>query len=200
MTRNLKILLGWMALVALGSLALEWQETLQQLKQETEGSNRMRARFESHAQAVDWQALSVQARQAQDAWLDRLVAVESTGVFRAVAMERMADLCKSLDIPCQVGAVGEKVLSTPVENANSGASANALPGMVSATVRVTFPVNNQGLQALLKEIETGAVMRSIDKLTVRSGRVEILVQSYGIDQAALIKLRALSAAPAGQRS
>jgi hypothetical protein len=199
MSATLKTLLGWLILVALGSLALDWQETARQRQQESEASSRVRQRLESQTRDLDWSAMALQASQAQDAWLDRLVAVESTGVFRAVAMERMADLCKSLDVPCQVGAVGEKVLSSPTDKTNPGAPAKALPGMISATVRVTFPVSNPGLHALLTEIETGTVLRSIDKFTVRAGRVEMLVQNFGMDQTALDKLRAPANTPAGSR-
>lgn len=199
MSATLKTLLGWLALVALGSLALDWQEAARQSQQEAEASTRVRQRLESQTRALDWPALATKAHDAQNAWLDRLMPVESTGVFRAVAMERMADLCKSLDIPCQVGAVGEKLLSTPTDKTSPGTPAKALPGMLSATVRVTFPVNNPGLHTLLTEIETGLLMRSIDKFTVRAGRVEMLVQNYGIDQVALDKLRAPAYTPTGGR-
>lgn len=199
MSDTLKTLLGCLLLVALGSAALDWQDTANRLQQESEASQRLRQRLENQARTADWSALAQQAQQAQSAWLDRLVEVDTTGVFRAVAMERMADLCKSVDVPCQVGAVGEKVLSTPQDSskpANTAAgaatakAAHNLPGLVSATVRLTFPVNSPGLHKLLTEIETGPILRSIDKFTVRAGRVEMQVQSYGMFKTAMDKLRA----------
>jgi hypothetical protein len=197
MSDTLKTLLGCLLLVALGTAALDWQDTANQLQQESEASHRLRQRLENQARTADWPVLAQQAHEAQSAWLDRLVEVETTGVFRAVAMERMADLCKSVDVPCQVGAVGEKVLSTPQDPsqpANTAATAKpappSLPGLVSATVRLTFPVNSPGLHKLLTEIETGPILRSIDKFTVRAGRVEMLVQNYGMFKTAMDKLRA----------
>ncbi len=198
MSDTLKKLLGCLLLVAIGSAALDWQDTATRLQQEAEASHRLRQRLENQARTADWTALAEQALQAQNAWLDRLVEVETTGVFRAIAMERLADLCKSIDVPCQVGAVGEKVLSNPQDKpkpalANAPDSAKTtptlLPGLVSATVRLTFPVNSAGLHKLLTEIETGPILRSIDKFTVRAGRVEILVQNYGIFKTAAAKLR-----------
>jgi hypothetical protein len=197
MSDTLKTLLGCLLLVALGTAALDWQDTANQLQQESEASHRLRQRLENQARTADWPVLAQQAHEAQSAWLDRLVEVETTGVFRAVAMERMADLCKSVDVPCQVGAVGEKVLSTPQDPsqpANTAATGKpappSLPGLVSATVRLTFPVNSPGLHKLLTEIETGPILRSIDKFTVRAGRVEMLVQNYGMFKTAMDKLRA----------
>lgn len=197
MSDTLKTLLGCLLLVALGTAALDWQDTANQFQQESEASHRLRQRLEKQARTADWPVLAQQAHEAQSAWLDRLVEVETTGVFRAVAMERMADLCKSVDVPCQVGAVGEKVLSTPQDPsqpANTAATAKpappSLPGLVSATVRLTFPVNSPGLHKLLTEIETGPILRSIDKFTVRAGRVEMLVQNYGMFKTAMDKLRA----------
>ena len=204
MSDTLKTLLGCLLLVALGTAALDWQDTANRLQQESQASQRLRQRLENQTRSADWPALAQQAHQAQNAWLDRLVEVDTTGVFRAVAMERMADLCKSVDVPCQVGAIGEKVLAASQEpgktgnTANSAANAKAppnLPGLVSATVRLTFPVNSPGLHKLLNEIETGPILRSIDKFTVRAGRVEMHVQSYGMFKTAMDKLRASAAAP-----
>jgi hypothetical protein len=198
MSDTLKKLLASLLLVALGSAALDWQDNAARLQQEAETSKRLRQRLENQTRTADWSVLAEQALQAQNAWLDRLVEVETTGVFRAVAMERLAELCKSIDVPCQVGAVGEKVLSNPQDkpkpilaNVPDSAKTNPtlLPGLVSATVRLTFPVNSPGLHKLLTEIETGPILRSIDKFTVRAGRVEILVQSYGIFKTAAAKLR-----------
>jgi hypothetical protein len=198
MSDTLKKLLACLLLVALGSAALDWQDTATRLQQEAETSKRLRLRLENQTRTADWPTLAEQALQAQNAWIDRLVEVETTGVFRAVAMERLADLCKSIDVPCQVGAVGEKVLSNPQDkpkptlaNAPDSAKINPtlLPGLVSATVRLTFPVNSPGLHKLLTEIETGPILRSIDKFTVRAGRVEILVQNYGIFKNDAAKLR-----------
>lgn len=200
MSDTLKTLLGCLLLVALGTAALDWQDTANRLQQETEASQRLRQRLESQTRTANWPALAQQAHEAQSAWLDRLVEVDTTGVFRAVAMERMADLCKSVDVPCQVGAVGEKVLGAPQEpgktatttttSATSAKAPPSLPGLVSATVRLTFPVNSPGLHKLLTEIETGPILRSIDKFTVRAGRVEMQVQSYGMFKTAMDKLRA----------
>lgn len=207
MSDTLKTLIGCLLLVALGSAALDWQDTVDQLRQESQTSTRQRQRLENQTQTTDWVVLSQQAQQAQNAWLDRLVEVETTGVFRAIAMERMADLCKSLDIPCQVGAEGEKIL-TPLQgapkptvtannaskdSAGAGGPAHSVPGLVSATVRVSLPVSSPGLQQLITEIETGPLLRSIEKFSVRAGRVDIRVQNYGMLQAAKQPLQAASA-------
>lgn len=198
MSDTLKALIGCLLLVMLGSAALDWQDTAERLRQESQTSAKLRQRLESQAPTVDWPTLAQQAQQAQNAWLDRLVEVETTGVFRAVAMERMADLCKSLDIPCQVGAEGEKVLTTAQEKSNSDkASPKTLPGIVSATVRVSLPVSSPKLHQLINDIEAGHDMRSIEKFTVRAGRVEIRVQHFGMLKTAMRQLRPVGTATDG---
>lgn len=193
MSRNLKTLLGWLLVVAGILLVLDWQDAAEQLRQESETSTRLRQRLEQQTRAVDWRVMARTAQDAQDAWLDRLVEVETTGVFRAVAMERMADLCKGLDVVCQVGAVGEKVFNESVGKTAAGqpdiTRAPELPGLVSATVNVTLPLTSPGLHPLLTEIEKGHVLRSIDRLTVRSARVDLVVQNYGMFMPQLKRLR-----------
>ena len=190
MSDTLKTLMGCLVLVGLGVTALDWQDAVTQLEKESQTSQRMRQRIESQTRTVDWLVLEQQALQAQNAWLDRLIEVETTGVFRAVAMERMADVCKNLDIPCQVGAEGEKLLSTAQDKSKTdNASAQALPGVVSAIVRVSLPVSHPKLQQLITDIEKGHHLRSIDKFTVRAGRVEIRIQNYGMLKSAMGQLR-----------
>jgi hypothetical protein len=206
MSASLKTLLGWLLLVAATLWVLDWQDQLATLQQESQTSDRLRQRLDTPARQTDWIEQASTAREAQNAWLDRLVEVDTTGVFRAVAMERLADLCRSVEVPCQVGATGEKILSAPPEagraganqaSANNNASAQRgaaspaeLPGLVSATVKMTVPLTTPRLQALIHAIETGHILRSIDRLTVRASRVEITVQTYGMLSPQMQQLRA----------
>ena len=177
MTPTIKTLIGWVMVVLAVSSLLDWQDRLQLLHDEVASSARLQQRLQSSSSAVDWPKLESAAKLAHAAWLDQLVEVPSTGVFRAIAMERMADLCQGLGVPCQVGATGEKVLQREA--------------LVSASVRITFPLNQPRLYDLLAAIETGPPLRSIDRLTVRSGQVEVHVQTYGILSADLQTARNL---------
>lgn len=177
MSPTIKTLAGWVLVVLAVGWLLDWQDALQPLRQETANTARLQQREQAPASAIDWVALEKTASHAHAAWLDQLVEVPTTGVFRAIAMERMAELCQSLDIPCQVGATGEKVLE--------------LKGLVSATVRVALPLNHPRLHDLLAAIEAGPPLRSIDRLTARSGQVEMHVQTYGILSADLQQARGL---------
>jgi hypothetical protein len=209
MSTSLKTLLGWLLLVAATLWVLDWQDQLVTLQQESQTSDRLRQRLEAPARTTNWVEQASTAREAQNAWLDRLVEVDTTGVFRAVAMERLADLCTSLEVPCQVGATGEKILNAPdtgrtgpgqASTSTSSSSSNTtqrgqagsteLPGLVSATVKVTVPLNNPRLQALIHAIETGPTLRSIDRFSVRASRVEMTVQTYGMLSPQMQQLRA----------
>jgi hypothetical protein len=183
MNSTLKSLLGWILVLAAATYVMDWYDAADQLRQESETSERLRQRTESQTRAVDWHATAETARDAQNAWLDRLVPIEATGVFRAVAMERMADLCTSIGVPCQVGAEGEKVISAPNKAGAMNAEVSdgaALPGLTSATVRVALPTTSAKLRDLIAELESGNDLRSIDKFSQRGARIELTVQTYGM--------------------
>lgn len=178
----------WLALLIGGwSVTLDWQDELEKLRPERERLERLRQREESAISAIDWEHLSQEAGKAQLAWLNRLPEVSQVGVFRAEAMETMADLCKRLDAPCQVAAMGEtstsRATQSPGNATRAGSSANAieLQGLISTSVRVTTSLGDK-LMPLLREIENGPVLRHVEKFTVRSGRADFVVKTYGLDQ------------------
>ncbi|MDZ4187678.1 MAG: hypothetical protein U1D25_06165 [Hydrogenophaga sp.] len=182
--------LVWLALLIGGlSVTLDWQEEIEQLRPERERLERLREREQSSIWAVDWVRLSKEAGQAQLTWLDRLPEVNQIGVFRAEAMESMSDLCQRLQAPCQVAAMGETAAPMAQNQAGSretvGRPANAaqLVGLVTTSVRITTSLNDT-LMPLLLEIENGPVLRQIEKFTVRSGRADFIVKTYGLDQRA----------------
>ena len=181
--------LVWLAVLIAGwSVVLDWQDELAKLQPERERLERLRQREQSAISAVNWSRLSQEAAQAQLAWLERLPPVVQTGVFRAEAMEGMADLCTRLDAPCQVSAMGETASSrAPVSGGASQGRGSAsegapdeLPGLVSTSVRVTTGLGDK-LAPLLREIENGPVLRRVERFTVRSGRADFGVKTYGLD-------------------
>ena len=131
---------------------------------------------------------------AQIAWLDRLPEVTRPGVFRAEAMESLADLCQQVEAPCQVAAMGETATATsgntspaqptPAIRGGGGLStpqdAKDVPGLVTTSVKISTNLGPR-LMPLLTALEEGSALRRVDRLTVRSGRAEILVKVYGID-------------------
>ncbi|WP_148665183.1 MULTISPECIES: hypothetical protein [Diaphorobacter] len=192
----------WLALLIGGcSVILDWQDDLDKLRPEHERLERLRAREQSAISAIDWQHASREAAQAQLEWLNRLPEVSQLGVFRAEAMETMADLCKRLDAPCQVSAMGETsaqrpspadgMLSSGTASRAAGRSTGTgtpsgpaeLQGLLTTSVRIATPPGKH-LVALLQGIEDGPVLRKIDRFTVRGGRAEIVVKTYGLDQQA----------------
>ena len=177
----------WLALLIGGwSVTLDWQDELEKIRPERERLERLRQREETAISAIDWAQLSHQAAKAQLAWLNRLPEVSQMGVFRAEAMETMADLCKRLEAPCQVAAMGETSSSRvpPPGNASRPGSPT-IPtepqGLVSTSVRVTTGLGDK-LMPLLQEIENGPVLRKVEKFTVRSGRADFVVKTFGLDQ------------------
>ena len=88
MSSNLKTLLGWLLVVAGILLVLDWQDTAEQLRQESETSTRLRQRLEQQTREVDWRAVARTAQDAQGAWLDRLVEVRRTERLEAALRER----------------------------------------------------------------------------------------------------------------
>lgn len=187
--------LVWLALLIGGwSLTLDWQDELNKLRPERERLERLRQREKSAASAIDWERLSQEAGKAQLAWLNRLPEVSQMGVFRAEAMEAMADLCKRLEASCQVAAMGETStnrVQAPGNAAQGGSPTDAkeLQGLVSTSVRVTTSLDNK-LMPLLREIEGGSVLRKVEKFTVRSGRADFIVKTFGLDSQTATALRA----------
>ena len=177
----------WLAVLIGGwSITLDWQDELEKLRPERERLERLREREENAISAIDWQQLSLEAGKAQLAWLNRLPEVSQMGVFRAEAMETMADLCKRLDASCQVAAMGETSSSRIQPQGNAARSGNpataAEPqGLVTTSVRVTTGLGDK-LMPLLQEIENGSVLRKVEKFTVRSGRADFVVKTFGLDQ------------------
>lgn len=183
----------WLALLIGGwSVTLDWQDELEKLRPERERLERLRQREESAVSAIDWDRLSREAGKAQLAWLNRLPEVSQMGVFRAEAMETMADLCKRLEAPCQVAAMGETSSSRVLPGGNTRSGNPAIPtepqGLVSTSVRVTSGLGDK-LMPLLQEIENGPVLRKVEKFTVRSGRADFVVTTFGLDQASATAAR-----------
>ncbi len=175
----------WLAVLVGGfSVTLDWQAELEKLRPEHQRLERLRQREASAISAIDWQALSREAAKAQLAWLERLPEVTQTGVFRAEAMEAMADLCKRLDTPCQVAAMGESATSARPSTASTPRSGSANPaevsGLITTSVRVTTGLGEQ-LMPLLREIENGPVLRQVEKFSVRSGRADFVVKTFGLN-------------------
>lgn len=183
----------WLALLVGGwSVILDWQDEISKLLPERERLERLRSREQTALSAIDWKRASQEGGQARLEWLNRLPEVSQPGVFRAEAMETMADLCKRLDAPCQIAAMGETATPRPQTADRPGAGGTPMgkdassasveiQGLISTSVRVsTMP--GKHLIALLQEIEDGAILRKIDRFTVRGGSAEIIVKTYGMDQ------------------
>jgi len=105
--------------------------------------------------------------------------VTSPGVFRAQAIEHMADLCKNANIQCQISAQGEKTNPTSATASPNANTPQTLSGLVGANVRIKAPANSHQLESLMDQIESGKYLIKIEKFTLRSGLVELTVQLYG---------------------
>lgn len=197
MSPSLRWLIWLAVLIAGWSVVLDWQDELAKLQPERERLERLRQREQSAITAVNWERLSQDAAKAQLAWLERLPQVVQTGVFRAEAMEGMADLCNRLDAPCQVSAMGETASSrtpspgsaSPAGGSASEGAAGEVPGLISTSVRVSTGLGEK-LVPLLREIENGPVLRRVERFTVRSGRADFVVKTYGLDHQSAAALSA----------
>lgn len=133
---------------------------------------------ENAISAIDWQQLSLEAGKAQLAWLNRLPEVSQMGVFRAEAMETMADLYQTAGRLLSSGGNGRNIVqpdSAPRQCTTPGSPLTATepPGLVTTSVRVTTGLGDK-LMPLLQEIENGSVLRKVEKFTVRSGRADFV--------------------------
>jgi len=183
----------WLVVLIVGyTVALDWQVELSKLRLEHAQMERQRQREENANLAIDWVQEAKIARQAQLAWLNRLPEVVQMGVFRAEAMESMSDLCQRLSANCQVAAMGETSVSLLRSNLGtpgrtSARDSVALPGLVSTSVRVTVNLAGDKLMPMLRDIETGPVLRKIEKFSARGGRADMVIKTFGIEsQAAAI--------------
>jgi hypothetical protein len=163
------LLVGWLVLL------LDWRDEVVKLRPERTRLEQLRAKEQSALWSVDWQAALREAKQTQTQWLARLPSVEQTGVFRAQSLEGISDLCRQLEAPCQISALGENV-STP-----SKANSAALSGVITTGVRVGLPTQDSKLELLINALENDSQLRRIDKITTSGGRVTMDVQIFGID-------------------
>lgn len=196
MTPMLRWLIWAAALVGMLSLILGWSDEIEALRPERARVEQLRQREENAMRGLDWRELAKRSRQAQLAWLERLPEVDQPGVYRAEAMESMADLCKRLDAACKVSALGEgaeipavQASGTQAATVVKGRSGAALAGLVSTSVRVSVGLPGNKLLPLLREIEDGPVLRRVEKLSVRSGRADFVVKSYGLNASAAADVR-----------
>lgn len=179
MSATLKTLLAWAILLGLLPLTLDMHDNLAQVRQQAEQSDRMLERIQARTTTTDWIEQAHQASQAELAWAEKLMPVNSPGIFRAQAIEHMADICKIANIQCQISAQGEKTNPTPSTGATNTATAKTLTGLISANVRVKAPANSPQLQNLIEHIESGKYLIKIEKFTLRSGLAELSVQLFG---------------------
>jgi hypothetical protein len=179
MSATLKILLAWALLLGLVPLTLDLHDNLAQVRQQAEQSDRMLERIQSRTTTTDWFEQENKASQAELAWAAKLMPVNSPGVFRAQAIEHLADICKNANIQCQISAQGEKTNPTSSSSSANSNVPQTLTGLIGANVRIKAPANNAQLESLISEIESGKYLIKIEKFTLRSGLVELTVQLYG---------------------
>ncbi len=191
MTSNLRLLIWAAVLISWGALLLDWRDELVKLRPERVRLEQLRAKEQSALWNVDWKASVQDAKLAQSQWLERLPKVEQTGVFRAQALESVADLCKQINAACQVSAMGEKVSSPNLAKSNS----EGLSGIIATGVKVSLPLQDKQLELLMKALENDTTLRRIDKLIAQSGRITLEVQSFGLDTRALSNPTAASTVP-----
>lgn len=174
MTPSFRLLLWAAVLVGWSVLVLDWRDDVTRLQPERARVEQLRVREQSALLNVDWQERFKDAKAAQIEWLARFPRVTQIGVFRAQALESVADLCKQVEAQCQVSALGENI-TTPGKG-----SPDSLSGVVAAGTRVVVPVQGKQLEFVLSALENDAVLRRVDKVVVRSGRATLDVQNYGL--------------------
>jgi hypothetical protein len=179
MSPTLKTLLAWAILIGLFPLTMDLHDNLAQVRQQAVQSDHVLVRIQSRTSSTDWIEQAHQASQAELAWAEKLMPVKSPGIFRAQAIEHMADLCKNANIQCQISAQGEKTNPTPATSPANSNGPKTLTGLISANVRVKAPANSAQLQALIDQIESGKYLIKIEKFTLRSGLAELSVQLFG---------------------
>lgn len=163
------LLVGWSV------LTLDWRDEVIKMRPERARIEQLRAKEQAALWNVDWQGSLRDAQAAKVQWLARLPRVEQVGVFRAQALEGISDLCKQIEVACQVSALGENV-GTPNKNNPEG-----LSGVITTGVRVSLPMQGNKLELMMKTLESDLVLRRIEKVTARTGRVTLEVQNFGLD-------------------
>ena len=176
------LIVGW-------SVVLDWEDQVTALLPERLRIAQLQAKELEAIQGVPWASQAAKAHSAQVAWLERLKVVKQMGVFRAEAMEEMADLCVRLEAACQVAALGETLAIADTSSQKGRGGAMTIPGLVSTSVRITIALPGNKLVPLLQEIENGEVIRKVEKLTVRSGRADFVVKTFGIESSAADAVR-----------
>jgi hypothetical protein len=176
------LLVGWLVLL------LDWHDEVVKLRPERGRLEQLKAKEQSALWKVDWPAALRDAKQAQAQWLSRLPSVEQTGIFRAQALENISDLCRQIEVACQISALGENV-SSPSKGNSTG-----LSGLISTGVRVSLPSADSKLELLINTLENDTQLRRIDKISTSTGRMTMDVQIFGLDtRPAIANTRSASA-------
>jgi hypothetical protein len=141
------------------------------------------------AQAVNWDQVDQQSRQAQREWLALLPAVESTGKFRAESMESLSDLCQSVQAVCRISSRGEiadaNILAAQLAVGSTTTKTQAisnttLEGLVVAQSKLSVPLQPGILLKVMPSLERGSSLRTVEKLTIRGVAIDMEIKSYGL--------------------
>jgi hypothetical protein len=188
MTPLLRDLIWAICIVLAAWLGLNMLDNNAKLRAELAQVRKVVERDTRQAQAVNWDDVDSRARQAQREWLTLLSAVESTGKFRAEAMESLSDLCQSVQATCRISSQGESIDTSvsPAQPSTSAATRTqalsnaALDGLVVAQSKMSVALQPGILAKVMPSLERGSNLRTVEKLSIRGVAIDMEIKSYGL--------------------
>ncbi|MDM0033330.1 hypothetical protein QTI33_14440 [Variovorax sp. J22P271] len=198
---RLRWLLWTAALIGCWTLLLDWRDDLEPVRREAHAAQAQRARELASMEGLDWIGEASRARDARIEWLSRFIEADTPGLMRVMALEHVKELCEEVQAGCTISLIGNDADTTAVaSSAPLNASAAVLAGTRPIQVKVSFNFVPDALLRLLRGVEAGDKLTSVDRLLITGPRAELQLSVFGVEAGEGRKLRATMAAPKGDGS
>ena len=188
---RLRWLLWAAVLIGCWTLLLDWRDALEPVRREAHAVQAQRARELASMEGLDWIAEASRARDARLEWLSRFIEADTPGLMRVMALEQVKKLCEDAKAGCTISLIGNDTHATAVAPAAPrNADAAVLAGTRPIQVKLSFNFVPDALLRLLRSIEAGDKLTSVDRLLISGPRAELQLSVFGVEAAEGRKLRA----------
>ena len=199
---RLRWLLWAAVLIGCWTLLLDWRDDLEPVRREAHAAQAQRARELAAMEGLDWMGEASRARDARVEWLSRFIEADTPGLMRVLALEHVKTLCEEAQAGCTISPIGNDADTTASASSaprNAG-GATVLAGARPIQVKVSFNFAPDPLLRLLRGVEAGGKLTSVDRLLITGPRAELQLSVFGVEAGEGRRLRAAMAAAKGNAS
>ena len=168
---RLRWLLWTAVLIGCWALLLDWRDDLEPVRREAHAAQAQRARELASMEGLDWMGEASRARDARVEWLNRFIEADTPGLMRVMALEHVKKLCEEAKTGCTISLIGNDADAPAVaSSAPRNAGAAVLSGTRPIQVKVSFNFVPDALLRLLRDVEAGDKLSSVDRLLITGPR------------------------------